>query len=60
VEVSSQPKNSKDQWVLVPFHKMLGEPVIPAGEIRKIPFLDPKFAFKEVQASIEITLTMPY
>jgi hypothetical protein len=49
--------NPKDQRVLAPFHKMLGEPVIPAGEIRKIPFLDPKFAFKEVQASIEITLT---
>jgi len=52
--------NSKGQQVLVPSHKMIGEPVVPAGEIRKIPFLDPKFAFKEVQASIEITLTMPY
>jgi len=52
--------NPKDQRVLAPFHKMIGEPVVPAGEIRKIPFLDPKFAFKEVQASIEITLTMPY
>jgi hypothetical protein len=40
--------NSKDQQVLVPSNKMIGEPVVPAGEIRKIPFLDPKFAFKEV------------
>jgi hypothetical protein len=39
---------------------MLGELVIPAGEIRKIPFLDPPFAFKEIHASVEITPTMPY
>jgi len=60
VEVLGQPINPKDQRVLDPFHKIIGEPFVPAGVIRKIPCLDPPFAFKEVQASIEITLTMPY
>jgi hypothetical protein len=32
--------NPKDQRVLVPFHKMLGGPVVPVREIRKIPLFD--------------------